>query len=211
MVTSSISGEGKSFISCNLALSLAYSGKKVLLIDLDLRNPSVSSIMKLEDKPGVMEFLDDTIDMQSIIHNVWNKNLFVIGAGQENLNPTELLLNGRLNELFDWLNGTFDYIIVDTSPVAPIIDAYVLSNYTDCTLFVVRHGFTSKIVLHSLDDTNKIKPLKNVSIVFNGIKSRGIMKGKLGFGYGYGYGYEYVYKEREGINRKKAAVQTEQA
>jgi len=206
LVTSSVSGEGKSFISCNLALSLAFSGKKVLLIDLDLRNPSVSFTAKVDDKPGVMEYLQNEITLQDIIHNVLHKNLFVIGAGQETLNPTELLLNGRVDELFDCIDGAFDYVIIDTSPVAPIIDAYVLSGYADSTLFVIRHAFTSKTILHSLDDTNKMKPLKNVSIVFNGIKSRGIMKGKLGFGYGYGYGYEYVYKEQRGINRKKPSV-----
>jgi tyrosine-protein kinase Etk/Wzc len=200
LVTSSISGEGKSFVSSNLALSLAYSGKKVILVDLDLRNPKASAVMDVSYEDGVAEFLEGNIEPAQIIHTTLHKNLFVIGAGGDVVNPTELLLNGKIAELFEYLEDTFDYIVVDTTPVDPVTDAYVLSEYCDTTLFVVRHGYTPKTMIQMLDDNNKIKALKNVFIVFNGVRSRGFLKGN--YGYGYGYGYEYVYSD---YNRKKQA------
>ena len=192
LVTSSIAGEGKSFISSNLALSLSLSGKKVLLIDLDLRNPVISSMTGVAGKPGVTEFLEGSIAPSEIIHNYKHKNMFVVGAGEQAVNTTELLFNGKLAELFEYFEQGFDYIVIDTAPIALTIDAYILSEFSDTTLFVIRHRFTPKKMIQSLDENARIQALKNVSIVFNGIRSRGILKGK--YGYGYGYGYEYVYK-----------------
>ncbi|HVG41168.1 MAG TPA: polysaccharide biosynthesis tyrosine autokinase [Chitinophagaceae bacterium] len=199
LVTSSIAGEGKSFVASNLALSLAISGKKVVLIDADLRSPKTSFIFKLQNEKGMAEFLEGKSDVDEIIKEGGNKNLYVIPAGHASINPTELLLTGNLKELFDYLEGVFDYILIDTSPVDPVTDAYILSGYCDKTLFVIRHGYTPKTMIQLLDENNKVKALRSLSIVFNGVKKRGFLKG--GYGYGYGYGYEYVYKERLEIGR----------
>jgi capsular exopolysaccharide synthesis family protein len=205
LVTSGISGEGKSFISANLALSLALSGKKVVLIDLDIRNPKTSHTFNVKKEEGIAEFLMGNISIKDIIlPSEIDKNLFVISAGRSEENPTELLLNGKLTELFEYLEPRYDYIVVDSSPVGPITDAFILSEYCDTTLYVVRHGRTPKNVLQMLDAHNKLRGLKNITIIFNGVKSRGFGKGEFGYGYGYGYGYDYVYKEQKHLFQRSS-------
>ncbi len=199
LITSSIAGEGKSFIASNLALSLAISGKKVVLVDADIRSPKTSSIFKLEKEKGMAEYLEGKVKADEIVKEGVTKNLYIIPAGRTSFNATELLLNGNLRELFTYLEGVFDYIIIDTSPVDPVTDAYVLSEYCDKTLFVIRHGYTPKTMIQLLDENNKVKALRSLAIVFNGVRKRGFIKG--GYGFGYGYGYEYVYKERQNIRR----------
>jgi capsular exopolysaccharide synthesis family protein len=200
LITSSIAGEGKSFIASNLALSLAMSGKKVVLIDADLRSPKTSSIFSLEEEPGLAEYLEGKVKLNSIIKDGGVKNLHVIPAGSSTVNATELLINGNLNEFFTYLEQLFDYVLIDTSPVDPVTDAYVLSEYCDKTLFVIRHGHTPKTMIQLLDENNKVKALSSsLAIVFNGVKKRGFIKG--GYGFGFGYGYEYVYKERQGVRK----------
>lgn len=194
LITSSIPGEGKSLISSNLALSLSRSGKKVVLLDMDVRNPQFSKMFRLNNSPGVAAYLEEDIDPHKIIERTQFHNLFIIPAGVTNANPTELLLNGKIAELLQSLEEEFDYIVMDTSPVNPVADAYILSDFCDLTLYVVRHKHTPKTFIKTLDETNKFKPLKNLAIVFNGIKPRGFIKGN--FGYGYGYGYENKYNEK---------------
>lgn len=198
VVTSSIGGEGKSFISSNFAKSLAASGKKVVLIDFDMRNPKTTGLFNLVGKNGIKEYLDGEVtNVNEICYPIEDTdNLFVIPAGNEAVNPTELLLSSQLGELFEKLEKRFDYIVADTAPVQPVTDAYIVSEYCDVTLYAVRHRYTPKAMIQLLDENNKIKALKEMQIVFNDVKSRGFF-GKTGFGYGYGYGYEYGYGERK--------------
>jgi capsular exopolysaccharide synthesis family protein len=197
LVTSSIGGEGKSFVSNNMAKSLASSGKKVVIIDFDMRNPKTSSLFNLHNSVGIKEYLEGTKNAEDIIQKTEYDNLFVIPAGEPAVNPTELLLSSVLGELFEYLenNAGFDYIIADTAPIQPVTDAYIISEFCDTTLFVVRHRYTPKAMIKLLEENSKIKALKNLNIVFNGVKSRGILN--KGFGYGYGYGYEYGYADRK--------------
>lgn len=196
LITSSIGGEGKSFVSNNLAKSLASSGKKVVIIDFDMRNPKTSSLFSLDNKAGIKEYLHDDRSAESLIQKTEYDNLFVVPAGEPAVNPTELLLSSRLGELFEYLeHAGFDYIIADTAPIQPVTDAYIISEFCDTTLFVVRHRYTPKAMIKFLEENSKIKALKNLNIVFNGVKSRGILN--KGFGYGYGYGYEYGYADRK--------------
>ena len=199
LITSSIAGEGKSFIASNLALSLAISGKKVVLIDADLRSPKTSHIFKLEEEKGLAEYLEGNVNKDEIIKESGTKNLYILPAGSSSVNATELLINGNLNELFTYLVQVFDYVLIDAAPVDPVTDAYVLSEHCDKTLFVIRHNHTPKAMIQLLDENNKVQALRNLAIVFNGVKKRGFIKG--GYGFGFGYGYEYVYKERQGIRR----------
>jgi capsular exopolysaccharide synthesis family protein len=194
LVTSSIPGEGKSLISANLALSLARSGKKVVLLDMDIRNPQFSRIFKLRNSVGIAEYLEENIEPAEIVEGTEFHNLSIIPAGATKANPTELLLNGKLPGLFNYLEEEYDYIVVDTSPVSPVTDAYIVSDFCDLTLYVVRHKHTPKMFIKKLDDNNRFKPLKNLFIVFNGIKPRGFIKRD--FGYGYGYGFENKHNEK---------------
>ena len=193
LITSSISGEGKSFVATNLSASLALAGKKVVLIDADLRCPQTSSFFAYRKTKGLAEYLEGNADIDEIIRECEVKNLFIIPAGTSAVNATELLINGNLNQLFAYLEQSFDHVIIDTSPVDPVTDAYVLSEYCNKTLFVVRHGYTPKTMIQLLDKNNKVKALRNLAIVFNGVKRRGFFK--RGYGFGYGYGYEYVYNQ----------------
>jgi tyrosine-protein kinase Etk/Wzc len=194
LVTSSISGEGKSFVSANLALSLASAGKKVILLDFDLRIPRISAEFEPAAGPGLADFLQGDIEPYEIIKSTSYKNLFITAAGDESGTLTDLSFNNRLNELFDYLEGVFDFIVIDTPPVHPVSDAYVLTEYCDLSLYVVRHDFTPKAFIQLLDENNKIKPLKNLVLVFNSIKSRGFFGGK--YGLDLGYGNDFSVKQR---------------
>jgi Mrp family chromosome partitioning ATPase len=109
----------------------------------------------------------------------------LIPSGPIPPNPSELISNGRLPELLTHLERNFDYIIIDSAPINPVTDSFILSPYADVTLFIVRHNYTPKIFLQKLEQQHKISILKNPAIIYNGIKGKGFNK----YGYGYGYGY----------------------
>jgi tyrosine-protein kinase Etk/Wzc len=204
LVTSSISSEGKTYISTNLARSLALAGNKVVLVDLDIRKPKTSAMLGVADVAGVSEFLEGEKAAEEIINSTTDENLYVVGAGSGEENSRELILSGRLNQLLAYLSAHFDYIILDASPIDPVSESYVFSDYCDITLFVIRHGRTPKTMVQILDSNNKFKALKNPHIVFNGIRSRGVLKGM--YGYSYGYGYDNVYREKQHKNGRLLRV-----
>jgi tyrosine-protein kinase Etk/Wzc len=196
LITSPLSGEGKSFVAANLALSLALAGKKVVLVELDLSNPSMGEKLNMEAEKGVTNFLTEDCEPFDIIKQTEaHENLFFIPCGPLPNNPTELLLSDQVKNLLSYLDKIFDYIIVDTAPVGPTSDAYILSPLCDATLYIIRHRHTPKLLIQRLDEDNKINKLKNLAIIFNGVKQRGFSKN--GYGYGYSYSYGYVFKEQE--------------
>ena len=189
LVTSSIPGEGKSFVAANLAISLAMTGKKVALVDMDLHSPSLGKVFNipLED-PGVSDYLLGEKEAEDIIIKVpSHENLFFIPAGGLHPTPSELLENGQIQNLINYLDNTFDVVVLDTAPVVMVTDAYHLSSLADATLYVIRHKYTPKMLVKRIDENNKVNTLKNPAILFNGVKTRGFMKNN------YGYGYDYVY------------------
>ncbi len=201
LVTSSLSGEGKSFVAINLALSLALTDKKVVLLELDLANPSLSAKLNVDYEEGVSNYLWGECEPEYIIkRTVAHNNLFFIPSGPLPENPSELLMSDKLKELLAYLEDAFDIIIIDSAPATLLSDAYVLSPLCDVTLYVVKHKFTPKSYLERLDEENAANQLNNMRIVFNGIQSRGFTKN----GYGYGYGYGYIHNnETKSKTRKK--------
>ena len=199
LVTSSISGEGKSFIASNLAVSIAITGKKVVIVDLDLNVPTLSKIFNVNHEYGMTDFLSGKKYPEEIIKPVaTHENLFFIAAGELPENPSELLLNGKVNEIIDYLDNSFDTVIIDVSPIVLITDAYVLSELCDATLYVMRHGYTPKLLVKRIDENNEINPIHNPAIVFNGLKTRGLFRNN------YGYGYNYVYgTKKANVGNKK--------
>lgn len=201
LVTSSISNEGKSFISANLAVSLSLTGKKVVLVDMDLNNPTIDKILNVSRDKGVTEFLEGSQDPEEVIKCVdEHENLFFISAGATLPdNPAELLSNGRVDDLINYLDSIFDIIVIDTSPMVLVTDGYLLTGLCDATLYIVRHKYTPKMILKRLDDNNHINPINNPAIVFNGVKRKGFFKNN------YGYGYDYVYgnKDRKKVSTSK--------
>ena len=203
LVTSSISGEGKSFIAANLAVSIAVTGKKVVLVDLDMNVPTLSKVLNVEHEYGISDFLTGKKYPEEIIKPVEaHENLFFISAGNLEDSPSELLLNGKVNEIIDYLDNSFDMVIIDTSPVVLITDAYVLSELCDATLYVMRHGYTPKLLVKRIDENNEINPIHNPAIIFNGVKTRGLFRNN------YGYGYNYVYGSKQVNAKNKKTVKS---
>lgn len=204
LFTSSISGEGKSFIAANLAVSLTLTGKKVVIVDMDLNKPTQAKIFQIEEAPGVSDFLSgdgDPVDYIRLVSGI--ENLHIITAGNLPDNPTELISSGRTEELINYLNLIFDYVVIDTSPIGLVTDGYLITNLCDATLYVVRHGLTPKLLIKRLDESNRINPVHNPAIVFNGVKQRGYLASKYGYGYGYDYVYGYGYGKKSPYGKLK--------
>ena len=188
LITSTISGEGKTFVSINLAMTFALK-YKTLLIGLDIRRPKLDSYMQLSQKDGIVSYLAGfNRDIDSLIQkNVDGTGLDVMVAGSVPPNPNELLMESSLDELFRELRNRYEYIIVDTSPVGSVSDPFLLDRISDISLFVVRQGYTPKAALALSNDIFEEKRLKNLFLVLNGFGNR--KTGRYGYGYGYGYGY----------------------
>ncbi|UJH91752.1 polysaccharide biosynthesis tyrosine autokinase [Antarcticibacterium sp. 1MA-6-2] len=184
LITSGISGEGKSFVSSNLAYSFAQSGKKVVLVDMDFRKPYVSELFDLSASKGIIGFLKNEINYKDTIHpSGVHPNLSVVSTGARGDDYSEILLNGKLEILMEALSEDFEYVILDSAPINVLAEVNLLAEYSDKTLYVVRHGHTSKEAVKRLDESTSLQSLKNVSIVFNGLKTRGMVKTDYGYGY----------------------------
>ena len=181
LVTSSINGEGKSYVSCNTALSLAILGKKVVLVGMDIRKPMLTTYFGLKTKGHLTDYLaepDVTVD-DIIVPSGEHKNLDLIPCGTIPPNPAELLQTERVEELFAELRKRYDYIIVDTAPVALVSDTYQLDRVADMTIYVSRYKYTPSEMIDYLNNMIDQKRMHNVACVLNGVKG-------LRAGYGYG-------------------------
>lgn len=188
LVTSSLSGEGKTFTSVNLATVLAVSGKRTVLIGADMRRPRIFGDFNLVNDFGLSSYLSGLQPLEQVVQSTFIDNLYLLPGGPVPPNPSELLLTERVSSLFESLKKEFDYIILDTPPVALVTDAFVLSKFADHTLFVVRQNYTPKNVLRTIHDYYKDGRIKNMSLVLNDIFRSGP-----GYGYGYAYAYGYSY------------------
>jgi tyrosine-protein kinase Etk/Wzc len=197
LITSTIPGEGKSFVAANFALSLAITGKKVVLVEFDLANPTLGEKLKQYQETGVADYLLGKADPEDIIKRTsQSENLFFIAAGTLPKNPSEVIMSSKVGDLLGYLEGIFDYVILDSAPAGPSSDAYTLSPQCDATFYVIRHKYTPKLLVERLDDNNKINNLKNIAIIFNGVGPRGFTKEAYGYGYGYGYTHSYYEKKK---------------
>lgn len=198
LITSSISGEGKSFIAINLGISMTLTGKKVALVEMDLRKPKLSLLLQAKRIPGISAFLVGKCSIDDIIIETAISKLYVIPAGLTPPNPTELITTNKFKEMADELKKQFDYVIIDTAPIAPVTDAQLLQEFADINMFIVRHNVTPKVFVKMIDTLHQQKKFKNMCILFNGVKARGFRiygygLGGYGDGYGYGYGYGHGY------------------
>lgn len=199
LITSSISNEGKSFISTNLAVTIAASGRKTAILEMDLRKPRVSAIFDLDEKHlGISNYLNGETTEANIIQKISAyPNLDVLGSGDFYSNPSELLEQDRLGTLIDWLRGNYDDIIIDTPPVSIVTDAIIVAKQADVTLYTVRQAYTSKTLLPFMKSINDDQHFPKLNAIFNGVeKSR--------YGYtGYGYGYSDYITDKK-IKKKYA-------
>ncbi len=204
LVTSGASGEGKTFVTVNLAMSMAISGKKTVIVSLDLRKPKVGRYLEqTETDRGITNFFIGEAQIEDIIRpSSQHDLLYFVPSGPIPPNPAELILQDRTVQLFDYLRSHFDFILIDSPPVGVVSDALLLNEFLTGTLFIVRYGQTKKGMLRFAEDLGRDKKLRNLSLVFNGVKARG----KYGYGYGYGYGYyEEEKKKNRWLSTKKEA------
>ena len=198
LITSSIPNEGKSFVAINTSISICLTGSKVVLLEFDLRKPKISSVLGVNRDPGLSTYLIGKATAAEIIQpHADIANFSIIPSGPVPPNPAELISTPRLAALMDYLKQHFDYIIIDSPPVASVTDAKILAGTADITLYIVRHNYTDISFLQLINENYQKKTFPNLNIVFNGIGNKKIIGygygyGK-GFGYGYGYGYVYGY------------------
>ena len=205
MITSSVSGEGKTFCSINIATVFALSEKKTVIVGLDLRKPKLFEEFNLNNDKGVVNYLINESSVDEITNATEISFLDVILSGPIPPNPAELIISERLGDLMRELKQKYDYIILDTPPVGLVSDALELDQYCDVTLYIVRQNFSKKDMITLLNNRVKRGELKNTSIVLNGFEN----KAKYGTGYGYGYGYGYGNNTyAEGYHEKEPVVST---
>lgn len=202
MFTSSIGGEGKSFVSINLAASLAYSDKRVLLIGLDLRKPTLHERLMVPNKFGASNCLIGQGHYEDFIQSTGIHPKFdVLTSGPIPPNPSELLSNGRLPLLIEELREKYDYILIDSPPYGLVTDSALIAEHVDATLYIVRFNYTIMDHLKRIGELQRARRFANLAVIFNGVNYG------VGYGYGYGYGgYGYGYYAEEEASGKSQNV-----
>ena len=203
-VTSTVKGEGKTFVAMNLALTLATSKKKVITVGADIRNPQFHRFIKgAKRKKGFTDYLvSDDLSLDSIIEpSGLNANLDMLFSGSIPPNPAELLLSPKVEVMFNELRKVYDYIIVDTAPSMLVTDTFLINNHADVTLYVIRADYTEKKLLEFPVDAVKNEKLNNVAFIINNIKMAHF--GYYGSKY-YGYGYAYGADKNTFFDKLKA-------
>ena len=199
LVTSTVSGEGKSFVSANLAISLSLLGKKVVIVGLDIRKPGLNKVFHLSNKEkGITQYLSnpETDLMELVQPSDVNKNLFVLPGGAVPPNPTELLARNGLDKAIEILKQNFDYVIMDTAPIGMVTDTLLVGRVADLSVYVCRADYTHKAEYTLINELAIEKKLSKLCTVINGVD---LKKRKYGYYYGYGkYGKYYGYGKRYG-------------
>lgn len=189
-VTSSVSGEGKTFFATNLGTSIALSGAKVVLLGADLRKPKLHANFNVLNDNGLSSYLINKSSIEDIIHPTQIENLDLIPSGPVPPNPTELLESKKIEELIEALSIRYEYIIIDAPPFGLVADYYILSKFTHINLYLLRQNYSKLNFISNLNSIAKDKKLNNLFIVFNDVK----YEQEYGYGYNYGYGY---YEEKK--------------
>jgi tyrosine-protein kinase Etk/Wzc len=188
LVTSSFSGEGKSFISTNIGAVMALTGKKTVIMEFDIRKPKIVAGLDLKRKMGISNYIIGKATFEELILPVENiENLFVIPCGPIPPNPSELLLDSRLDELMEEVRKRFEVIIMDTAPVGLVSDAINLGRYADCSLYIVRQEYTFRRQIQLIEELYVQKKLPKISIILNDVNADGGYYGGGNYYGGYGY------------------------
>lgn len=194
LITSNVPGEGKTFTTINLGAILANSGKKVIMLELDLHKPRIQKALEMTADIGVSTFMAGQNTIDQIIKPTQVKNLYTILSGPIPPNPSELILSEKLRELFDYVKKEFDFVLIDTPPAGLLSDALYLMQYSTVNLFVVNTKGATKRTLNVFHKAVKDNGIKNVYLILNGVKRRrNKYYARYGYGYGTGYGYGYGY------------------
>lgn len=202
LITSCLSGEGKTFIAANLAQIYAVSGKRVLLMELDLRRPKLSKMLNMTNDTGFSNYMISNTPIEAFIKPVKSTSsdsLFLLPSGPIPPNPAELLLSDKLKKLMEKLKQDFDLIVIDTAPIGAVTDAQILGSVTDISLYIIRQGYSIKSSIGIINDIIINKKLPSLYVVMNDMREGASYR--YGYGYKYGYGYGYGgYTERNKRN-----------
>jgi capsular exopolysaccharide synthesis family protein len=184
LVTSSVNGEGKSYVAINLAISLALLGKRVALVGLDIRKPTLANYLNLPSQGCLTSYVAEEIDsLDDTIISTDIANLDVLPAGVVPPNPSELLQSERLDQMVAELRQRYDYVLIDSAPIAMVGDTYLLNRLADMTVYVTRANYTTFELVDLINQTYVQQRLPKMVAVLNGVDAK-----KVGYGYGYGYG-----------------------
>lgn len=197
LVTSSVSGEGKTFTAINLASVLALSGKKTVLVGLDLRRPKIHNTFDVDKEKGVSNFLSGNLEHPDLIQSSSYSNLDIVTSGSIPPNPSELLIGEQMDTLIEKLKKDYEFVILDTPPIGLVSDALNNINYADASVYVIRQHYTKKGMLGLINTKIQKGEIHNVSLVFNYYRAKQRYGYNYGYGYGYGtYGKGYLKKEK---------------
>ncbi|RFZ94843.1 polysaccharide biosynthesis tyrosine autokinase [Mucilaginibacter conchicola] len=199
VITSSISNEGKSFFSSKLASVVSASGKKTVLLEMDLRRPKISQLFDLpKNKLGITDYLNGTANLSDIIQPCPDhQNMDIISSGTTTADPSELLEQKTLSTLITELRARYQHIIIDTPPVNLVTDARIVASFADCIFYIIRQGVTFKSLLPFIKSLGAERNFQTMNLIFNGVE-----KGR--YGYGHNYGNEYYQEMNQGNhNRNK--------
>jgi capsular exopolysaccharide synthesis family protein len=201
-VSSSVSGEGKTFVSLNLAGIIALSGKRTVLIDLDLRKPKVHLGLGLTNEVGMSNLLVGQVETKHGVQSTQLDGLDVITAGPIPPNPSELILSDNFDRIIEELKSSYDTIIIDNPPVGLVSDGVQVLAMADVPIYVFKANYSKRHFMGRVDELVSVQGIKNLNLILNGVKI-----GRKGYGYGYGYGGYYeeqVKKKRFNFFKKKA-------
>ncbi|PRY86998.1 GumC family protein [Mongoliibacter ruber] len=196
LVTSSVSGEGKTFVSLNLAAAIALSGKKTCLLGMDLRKPKISDYVGIDNKVGLSSYLVGKSEKEDIVLPTQYENLYIVPSGPIPPNPAELLLKDKMREFLEYLEEDFEVVLMDTPPIGLVSETMDLLRFSDVNLYIVRQDYTHKKYLLMVNDLYANDQIRDFYAVFNGLRSGGDIYDFGGYNYGYGYNYSYMRKNK---------------
>lgn len=206
LVTSSLSGEGKTFIASNIALSFALTGKKTVVVGMDIRRPVLARLFGLNNDGGVTTYLSGncTDIMEYTYKSEANDNLYVIPGGPVPPNPNELLLGKNIALMFEQLKKQFDYIIVDSAPIGVVSDSYLIVPYADMELYIARANYSTKRCLKVMHQAIDAGRMPNCYMVLNGVNVKSSSYNYRRYGYygKYGKSYGYGYSETPSLKSR---------
>ena len=202
-VTSTISGEGKTFFAINYAAILALTGKKVVILDLDMRKPKIHVGFNVDNSIGMSSILSGMTTWKDAVQHSTLHNLDLIPAGPIPPNPNELLLKKEFDDLIDSLFLEYDIIMADNPPIGLVTDANNVFKKCDLSIYVVRSGYSKENVISNINNLYKSKNYTNLSVIINDVNRSNIYGGKYGYGYGYGYGY---YEDDGGEHKHRSRI-----
>jgi len=189
-VTSSISGEGKTFVALNIAGIIAFSGKKVVILDLDMRKPKIHKGFEVANEKGMSTILTNMTPIWDCINRSHFPNLDFITAGPIPPNPSELIIDKRLDEVIEELQQRYDYVVIDNPPVGLVTDGIAIIQKADYPIYVFRADYSRRNFIQIFDKLKNENNILNLSVILNGVD---IKRSSYNYNYGYGYGYGYTY------------------